>query len=241
MEDRMRKTNWLFPALFLLPFMAAIDVVGERRQTKTISVDSVSPTQLLSGKTTEIIFTARGFEAIQAVEITPSNGVTTSEAKTLDVKQEERERGLRRWSVLVTVEGSASPGVRKIALVTPQGRTREETIRIASHLPQISNLKIRSKKPQNAEVVFSFDVIDETGDIGSESKVSAMLFCAEAGFGTVVLAPPVKMEKKGTRNSVVQGRISESDSVANGSCDLDVSFVDDSGVESNKLSTKIKF
>lgn len=171
----------------------------------------------------------------------PSDGVTAGEAKALDVKPEEQSRGLKRWSVVVTVEASAAPGERKIALVTPQGRTKEETIRIASHLPQISNLKVRSKKPVNAEVVFSVDVFDEAGDIGPQTKVSAMLFCGDAGFGTAVSGPAEKIEKKGTQKSVVHGRISEAGSVASGSCDLDVTLVDAGGVKSNKLSAQIKF
>ncbi|MGQ0763049.1 MAG: hypothetical protein ACT4OT_13690 [Acidobacteriota bacterium] len=237
----MRKTKWLFTALILPPLIAASEVVSERLQTKVIYVDSYSERQLLRGKATEIIITARNFEAIQSVEIMPSGGVTAGEAKALDVKPEEQRRGLKRWSVLLTVEASAAPGERKIALVTPQGRTKDETIRIASHLPQISNLKVLSKKPANAEVVFSVDVNDEAGDIGSQTKVSAMLFCAEAGFGTAVTGPAAKIEKKGTQKSVVHGRISEDGSRAIGACDLDVSVVDDAGVKSNKLTAQIKF
>lgn len=135
-----------------------------------------------------------------------------------------------RPSIPVPLEKAAAPG-----------EVQQESTRTASHLPQISNLKVGSKKPMNAEVTFSFEVFDEAGDFGPNTKVEAELSCIQAGFLTATFGAPLKVEKKGPQKAVIHGRISESGSFAKGSCDLDVSLTDDAGVKSNKLTSQIKF
>lgn len=238
----MGKANsFLIASLIFLLFVTMSEVIGETPQGKDVSVDTPSPSQLLRGRPTEIIFLGKGFDTIQTIEIAPADGVTIGQAKQIDAKPEERSRGERRWSLLLTVDASAAPGERSMVVVTPEGRTKQVSFRIASHLPQISKLKVRSKNPVNAEVTFSVEVFDETGDIGTDSRVEAAIWCLESGFGIATGSAPQKIEKKGSQKSIVYGRIFRQDEEAIGSCDLEVTVVDDSGVESNKLSTKVKF
>lgn len=141
---------------------------------------SMYPTQIPQGETREIIFEGEKLDAIQAIEITPPEGIFVKEINEVKLLNAKQKDGNKIWVVLFFVEEDAQLTQRSVVLVTPNGPTKQKSIEIVNHLPKISDLKILSAK-YGTDVEFTINVFDEAENLGSNPAIYATVTCGLIG------------------------------------------------------------
>lgn len=226
------------------------------------ALDLSAATQVARGQTTEITFWGNHFEAIDSVEITPPEGVSVQSVKELETS----ENGWKRWSLVVSVDKTARPGERTLVVVTPQGRSKAETLRIATHVPKISDLRVASVRIVSSETSmgpytrtewgprgrFTFSLVDPAGDIGRNPSIYVVLNCGGEMDMVGWATSPQQIVKADAQNSVVNvslargtgstqaaGRFSQG-SLPSGTCEMGVLFADARGYYSNWLTATVE-
>ncbi|MGH9768977.1 MAG: hypothetical protein ACREAB_16225 [Blastocatellia bacterium] len=184
---------------------------------------------------------AVGKSTIQAVEITPSDGISIRGIKEgipdpNNRKEQKREAGTKIWSVSIFVDKAAKAGERSLVLVTSEGRSKPETILVATHVPRISGLKILSAEQSDSRMKIELSVYDVAGDFGAESSINWHLYCG----GTGLLASTF-FNKNPLKGNLLQTTLAQLGSLSGGICDLVVSVEDKNGYTSNTIKTKVAF
>ncbi len=201
--------------------------------------------QVLRGQSTELKVFGKNL-AVQSVEISPAEGILVREIKESvpdpNDKRQQKE-GIKVWSFLVVVEKTSQPGERSVVIVTPQGRSEPQTIRLVTHIPVISDLKILSATPADCKVEFTFSVLDEVGDIEigdiGKSTVSMFVFGSSTGFATT--KSPTEIVGKGAKRTVRAVVSSPPGGNCNGTTTVKIKFQDNSGYDSNTLEAQVEF
>jgi hypothetical protein len=128
-----------------------------------------------------------------------------------------------------------------MVVVTADGPSTPQSIRVVTHIPRISELKVLRAKSDGAQVQFMFSIYDEAGDVDLESVGGrAYVFCSNGAFG-LSLGPPDKAVKKDLKTSEIWITNGLPGTTAIGSCSLSVYIKDKSGIESATLKTPFDF
>jgi hypothetical protein len=209
--------------------------VSDAQQPQPIAVDSFFPKQLPRGQSTVISVVVPGRVMPQAVEFSPSTGVTVSNIS-------RGGNGPTWWDITVNVASDAVPGNRTFVVVTPMGRSNPLTFAIASHAPSISGLSIVSAQSNRPTVDLQFTATDQSADLGDSPYVWFTLACGASdpqigavrgkvsGAGVVRASVPNPRAQKGPGASTAVNK-----------CDLRVRASDSSGIESNTLQGTVEF
>lgn len=227
---------WSFRGIGLILVLASLGSgVHSAEALQQMEIERFFPRQLPRGQSTVITLAAKGLDAIQAVEISPSPGVTVS-----GTKQTESAQGLTWWELIFDVAKDAATGERTVVLVTPRGRTAPATIIIPSHVPSISELTILSAQSNQATVELRLSVFDEFADLGNAVDVWFTIRC---GGQFVAGASKGNVTGRDKRHSVVHAIVRDSNprASATGKCDFEVRLSDSGGIDSNTLRTTVDF
>lgn len=215
---------------FLLP---VVSVLGQGAQQ--ISVETFYPRHAGAGRTTVInVAVPRGNE-VQSAEISPPSGVTVA---GITGNAGATDQAIGWWELTLDVAKEATPGDRSLVLVLRNARTAPVTISVATHIPDISNLRITPQSNQRGlELQLSAD--DAAGDLGESPYV---WFYADCGGGEpIVGALPGKVNARIVRALFPDLRSTAPDSApANASCSLQVRLTDKTGIESNTLKATLE-
>lgn len=143
---------------------------------------------------------------VKSVEITPAEGVSVQEARETTPAADDRrqqEKGVRVWSVILVAAPTAQPGERSMVVVTADGPSTPQSIRVVTHIPRISELKVLLAQADGAQVQFMFSIYDDAGDVDLASVGGrAYVFCSNGAFG-LSLGPPDKVVKKDLKTSTI--------------------------------------
>jgi hypothetical protein len=201
-------------------------------------IEGVFPRQLPRGQVTLINVAVPSRDEIQAVQIVPSAGVKVS-----SIKRGQNFQGAMTWSELtIEVAQEAEPGDRTLEIVLPMGRTAPATIRIPSHVPKISELRVLSAQSNPPSLEVQFSAVDVSADLGESPYVWFMVGCKGDLLPGVVHG---KLTARDIESGVVRVSVPNRSTLAGGSvpphdiCDLQVRLTDLGGIESNTLKTAI--
>ena len=200
-------------------------------------IGSIYPTQLMPGQSNVVHVALGRNNPVQAIEITPSAGITISDMKSRDLNQ-----GSVWWEFTVTVAKDAAPGPRTLVAVQQNGRTAPVNMLIPDHVPNISNLTIVSAQTSEPAVTLQMTVTNERGSFEPSPRVWFLLACGpgqpEAGIvrgqlesGRIRVSIPNPRTLAGHAGAPATGN----------RCDLQVRATDAAGVDSNTLTTTFDF
>ena len=220
--------------------VVAFTLLASLSEAQQIRIEGVFPRQLPRGQPTLINVAVPSRDAIQAVEISPSEGVKVS-----GIKLGENFQGALTWSELtIDVATNAAPGDRTLVLLLPMGRTVPVTITIPSHVPSILELRILSAQSNQPTLELQFAAVDASADIGDSPYVWFTIGCGGEPVPGVVHGR-VTFRDKGS--GVVRASVPNplapvtGGAAAKGKCDLQVRVTDSGGIESNTLKTTVDF
>lgn len=119
------------------------------------------PAQLPRGQTTRVTVDGN-FDSIQAVEITPAEGVSVQK-----IEPDAEYQGQKRWHIEFLVAKDAEPGERSVVIVTPQGPSQPKKVVLPPHVPVLSNFKALTVERTPITIVFSITIFDAEDDFDS--------------------------------------------------------------------------
>ncbi|MCI0389735.1 MAG: hypothetical protein MOB07_13365 [Acidobacteria bacterium] len=228
-------------SICMLSHFTVVTCIAQSKEAKEIDItlSSYKP-PVVQGQLNEI--RAVGKSKVQAVEITPSEGISSLEIKegTPDPSYgRERNMGsdVKVWIIILSVNKTAQPGERSMVLVTSQGRSEPEVIIVATHVPKISNFKVLSAQQSDSRIEIALSVDDKVKDFVEGSSISCQLYCGNSFLGISTFFTKNVPLKDG----VLQLPLSQSGSYSRGICDVVVSVSDKNHYESNRLITKVEF
>jgi hypothetical protein len=174
---------------------------------------------------------------VQAVEITPSAGVTVSDMKFRDLNQ-----GSVWWEFTVTVARDAAPGPRTLVAVQQSGRTAPVTVLIPDHMPTISNLKVLSAQTNQPMVDLQLNAVDQGGTFSTLPSAWFLLSCGPG-------QPEAGIVRGKFENGVIRASIPNPRTLAGHAgapaagnhCDLQLRVTDMNNIDSNTLTTTFDF
>ena len=221
-------------------FLACLGPGVYSSEAQQIRIESFFPRQLPLGQATVISLAVASRGAIQAAEISPSQGVKVS-----GIKLGQNIQGALTWSeLIVEVAKDAAPGERTLVLLMPMGRTTPVTITIPSHVPGISELRILSAQSNQSTLELQFAAVDASADLGDSPYVWFTIGCGGEPLVGVVRGKVTAGDKG---NGVVRASVPNprtpagGGTPANGRCDLQVRVTDSGGIEGNTLKTAVEF
>lgn len=225
--------------VFLVFQFTALSGLAQKAEEIDAELSGYRP-QVLRGQLTELKVFGKNL-AVQSIEISPAEGVSVREIKesVLDPNDKrQQKRGVKVWSFAIVAEKTAQPGERSVVIVAPHGRSKPQTIRLVTHTPVISDLKILSAIPANCKVEFTFAVLDEIGDL-DKSRLFIWVFGGGAVFGTA--GSPTEMSRKGAKRTVRATMEHPPGGHCKGLTDFKMMFQDNSDYDSNTLEAKVEF
>jgi hypothetical protein len=212
-------------------------VLGQGAQPPQLRIETVYPRHVARGQTTVINVAIVSGDTAQAVEISPSTGVTVSGIKG---KTSGTEQAVGWWEVTLDIAKDAAPGDRSLVLVMRMGRrTAPATISVATHVPTISDLRIAPAQSNQPTVELVLAAADAAGDLGDSPYV---WFTAGCGGEPIVGAIKGKVSAGVVRAALPNLRKAAGGGTpAAGKCDLQVRVTDSLGIDSNTLKTTVEF
>ena len=220
-------------------FLACLGPGVHFSEAQQIRIESFFPRQLPRGQATVVSVAVPNRDAIQAAEISPSQGVKVS-----GITLGQNIQGALRWSELtIDVAKDAAPGDRALVLLMPMGRTAPVTIMIPSHVPSISELRILSAQSNQPTLELQFAAVDGSADLGDSPYVWFTLGCDGEPLPGVVHGKVTARDKGGVVRAVVPNPRPPAGggTAASGKCDLQVRVSDSGGIDSNTLKTTVDF
>lgn len=191
---------------------------------------------LVRGRTEPVTVRVQNLDPITAVEITPPDDVSVR-AMTL-IESGPRESS---WSLVFSVEPGAQPVKRSVVLVSPSARSQPHTIDIATHVPEIRELKIVSVRTHPVELEFTVTVFDVEDDLGTTPSVASMLSCPPR-FLEPIAWFPWKVEKKSPQETVLYFKSSRVSAISiRGTCRLVVVVADEKKYSSRAATVDVEF
>jgi hypothetical protein len=201
-----------------------------------VKMTNFSPTQLARGHVTEVGALIDEKAVLQSAEATPADGVSVGEIKVLDDK---RSDGMKRWSLVFTVDKQAEPGKRSVVLVTSGGRTAPQEVEIPPHVPEIGRFSVTKVQRKPLLVELSVSVSDAGNDLGDSPGLFYVLRCGGSFMGSIAKAKAVRV---GPGRSQVTVSIDQPDQAVLEPvvCDLEVTLSDEKGYD-GRLQTTVDF
>ena len=226
--------------IIAFPFLACLGPGVHFSEAQQIRIESFFPRQLPRGQATVVSVAVPNRDAIQAAEISPSQGVKVS-----GITLGQNIQGALRWSELtIDVAKDAAPGDRALVLLMPMGRTAPVTITIPSHVPSISELRILSAQSNQPTLELQFAAVDGAADLGDSPYVWFTIGCGDEPVVGVVHGKVTAGDKgDGVVHAIVPNRRTSAGggTPASGQCDLQVRVSDSGGIDSNTLKTTVDF
>ena len=177
---------------------------------------------------------------LQSVQITLPEDISIRDIKEIQPEPGQREvwgDKARFWSITVFVDRTAKLGERTVVLVTPYGSSAPNTIRVVSHVPKISDLRILSAKGQDSSMEITF--LASGAELGSKSVIVWTLSC-DVG-GAFQIDPLAKYARKDAQTTLITANLASRGSRSTGTCELKIAISDENSLESNELKTKVRF
>ena len=209
---------------------AAIAPPALARQLPALRVENFYPHQAAPGQTTLVTLVVTNRAPVQRAEITPPDGVTVVEARTVGGFQ-----GNASWvEVRLQVAGEAQPGPRTLVLELPNGRTPPVTITIPTHAPTVADLRATPGRSAAPTVDVELVAIDSASDLGEGPHVWFVVGCG---------AEPIRGVVRGVADGREMGqgvvRASLPRPASGGTCELTARVSDTNGTDSNTLRTTV--
>ena len=215
--------------------LCSVPVLGQAVQPQ-IAVETVYPRHAAPGRTTVLNVAIPGQDKVQAVEISPSTGVTVSAIKGAG---SETEQAIGWWEITLDVAKDAAPGNRSLVLVMRMARTAPVTIAIPTHAPTISDLKVVPPRLNAPTVELLVAAADAAGDLGVSPYV---WFTAGCGGEPIVGAVRGKVSGGAVLAAIPNlQKVAAGGAAPDGNCDLQVRVTDSLGIDSNTLKGTIEF
>jgi hypothetical protein len=194
------------------------------------------PEQLTRGHVNEVHALIDEKAVLQSAEVTPPEGVSVSGIRVLNDK---RSDGVKRWSLVFTVDKQAVPGKRSVVLVTSEGRTAPQEVEIPSHVPEIGRVVVSKARMKPLLVELSLSVSDAGNDLGESPSLFYTLRCGRNVVGGTDHAKAVHV---GPRTSRVTVLIDQPGSTVlePSVCDLEITLSDAKGYNGT-LKTQVEF
>jgi hypothetical protein len=216
--------------------LSVVSVLGQAAQQPQARIETVYPRHVALGHTTVVNVAVPSRDAVQAVEISPSTGITVSGIKG---SGSETEQAIGWWEITLDVAKDAAPGDRSLVLLMRMGRSAPTTISVPTHVPTISDLRVGLPQWNQPTVELRLVAADAAGDLGDSPYVWFTAGCggepiAGAVRGTVS-AGIVRAALPNLNKAAAGG------AAATGKCDLQVRVTDSTGIESNTLKTTVEF
>ena len=221
---------------FTAACLVCLGVGAQTVEAQQLRIESAYPRQLPPGQTTVMHVAVSSRDAIQAVEITPAQGLSVSR-----IQQRETAQGTLTWSELtIEVAPDAAPGARTLVIVMPPpaGRSAPLPLVVPTHAPHVADLRVLAASSTQATVEVQLTASDTSGDLGELPYVWFSVGCGPEPFVGVVRG---KATPQGTGNNVVRARLPGARAPAGGNCDLQVRLTDSTGIESNTLTATVTF
>jgi hypothetical protein len=216
-------------------WLVSLAAAAQPAQAPQLRIESAFPRQLPPGETTIIHVAVSSRDAIQAVEISPAQGLRVSR-----IQQRESAQGVLTWSEL-TIETAldAQPGTRTLVLVLPPpaGRTASLPLTVPTHVPAVADLRVLSASSRQATLELQVTASDASGDLGGLPYVWFSLGCGREPLVGVVRGGVTHS----AGNILVRASLPNARAPAGGTCDLQVRLTDSAGIESNTLKTTVTF
>lgn len=188
--------------LMTIAFVAAALRAGDAGQSGSVKINYFAPEHLGQGQTITLVIVGQGASALQSVEITPPDGVTIGAAAQKPQVARRANPSRNRWEIPVTLAPDAALGKRTVVLITPTARSKPEEVKIVSHAPVISDLRVVEARSVGAKVTFDFTVEDRAGDLGEKPKVVLEL-APESSGAMKVVAKVKSVEPKDAHRAIV--------------------------------------
>jgi hypothetical protein len=237
-------SNLVKSFLFALLLLPAVAVNSTGQQQKALEADVLgSRPQVVRGQTAEIKVYGKKL-TLQSAEVNPPGGVKVMgiNESTPDPRYAAtQDKNVKNWTISLSASPDAQLGERSLVLRSAEGRSKAETIRIVSHTPKISDLKITSTDGKNVEVNFEIAVFDEAGDITAE-KIPSYMWLLRCGKHVIIMYGSAKQViVKDAKNSVAYFTFSQPGTSADGTCICGVHIEDAEGNTSNELDGVVRF
>ncbi len=200
-----------------------------------LQIITFGPIQWRRGATTEVTIQGKGLETIQALELTPPDGVTLGEPKPAEAGKKKEQR----WTSRVQVDAAAAPGSRTLVVVTPAGRSGPSTVFIPSHVPELSELRGELAMSSPLTVGFSVVVHDEEADLAEMPYTIAQVICKNGGRS--MEGDGIVTQRRDAKTVVVRYAVMSNSRVSGGGCVLQVRVVDKKGNSSEWATTPVTF
>lgn len=199
------------------------------------SVSFFYPAQLARGQTTRVTVDGN-FDSIQAVEITPAEGVSAQKIEP-DAASEGR-KGQKRWHIEFLVAKDAQPGERSAVIVTPQGRSQPKKVVLPPHVPVLSDFKALTVERTPIRIVFSITVFDADDDLDSLMFINSLECGGSVAIGYSLVGD---MKKLAHGKYALQATFSHKKSEAlPGTCQFEL-LLDDKNHYQGRLTVPVEF
>jgi hypothetical protein len=195
------------------------------------------PIYLVRGRTNTVTVGVLNLDPITAVEVTPAEDVSVR-AITLIESRPPRSS----WDLVFSVEPGAQPVKRSVVLVSPSARSQPHTIDIATHEPEIRELKIVSVRSSPVELEFTVTVFDVEDDLGDSPKVPSVLSCPPRFYDTIAFYPWKVQESRSPHETILHVKSSGVlASAIRGTCRLVVIVEDKKKYRSRPATATVEF
>ena len=200
-----------------------------------LQITQWGPGQWRRGATTEVTIQGKGLETIQALELTPPDGVTLEEPKAAEASKKKEQR----WKISVQVDAEAAAGKRTLVVVTPTGRSGPLAVVIPSHLPELSELQVQLAMASPLTVGFTVTVHDEEGDLAEMPYTIGQVICKNGGRS--MEGGGIVTQRRDDKTVVVGYAVQSDSRVSRGACVLQVRVEDKNGNSSDWATTPVTF
>lgn len=214
-----------------------------------IKVGVFYPRQWIRGQVTEISINGKGFDSVDAVSLTPAQGLSVREIK-------KKQDGT--WTLVVLAEEAAELTKRSAVVVTPQGPSEPLEVEVVTHVPELSNFVVTYREApgprRNApRINFTVAAFDAEGDIGATPQLNYVLLCgrADAPPAMLVFGSPIQpgQQIEDAQRRTLTGSVPGSDAQLVlvperlgdpiNVCDVVLMLKDEKGYESREYTSKV--
>src|ERR1044072_4803056 len=201
------KTYFIIRFVTVLAFSLAVAVEVSGQTQKKLEADTVGfQPQIVRGQSGDVKVYGKNL-LLQSAEVNPSDGVKVTGIKESSPDPRypaTQEKDVRNWTINVSTSPNAQPGERSLILRSSEGHMKSESIRIVSHKPKISDLRVLATEATNVKVNIELAVFDEAGDITPAKKPSYTLWLKCGGSGIFSSSTVAEVTLKNKKSSTVQ-------------------------------------
>jgi hypothetical protein len=224
-------------ARYLIAFsVIAVAWANGAQAQQPLRVEGIYPRQLPIGQTTVLSLVIPSVDDIQA-EISPAQDVTVAKVTRGDNFQGSHTW----WAIDVAVAKNAAAGDRTLTLRLPGGRSTSTSVRIPSHAPRISNLRVIGAAQHAAALDVEITAADAPAVLGEAPYVWFMALCGDMPLPGVVRGT---VASNGSTGSTIRASIPRPPSprgTAAKTCDLQIRIADAAANDSNMVRMAVEY